>query len=131
MDTDDKTGTTPTLKKILQDAAGTIRFAEDCLGRAKDAALGDDPQMVEQIRVECASLDAFLTQLTEVRSITDDALFSKAAGALKLQVPSLQASSDRIKEMASGTKPTPGVVGYMDEAVTLIAQALSFVAELP
>ncbi len=35
------------------------------------------------------------------------------------------------KEMASGTKPTPGVVGYMDQAVTLIAQALAFVAELP
>jgi hypothetical protein len=128
---DGKTGTTESLKGILQDAAGTIRSAKDCLGKAKDAALGDEPQMIEQIRVECTSLDAFLAQLTEARSTADDALFSKAAGAVKLQVPSLQASSDRIKEMASGTKPTPGVVGYMDEAVTFIAQALAFVAELP
>jgi len=128
---DVKTGTTPILKKIIEDVAGTIRFAEDCLGKAKEAALGDDPKMVEQIRIECDSLDAFLAQLTEAKSITDDALFSKAAGVLKLRVPSLQASSDRIKEIASGTKPTPGVVGYMDEAVTFIAQALAFVAELP
>jgi hypothetical protein len=128
---DGKSGTTETLKGILQDAAGTIRSAKDCLGKAKDAAVGDDPQMVEQIGAECASLDAFLAQLTEARSATDDVLFGKAAGAVKLQVPSLHASSDRIKEMASGTRPTPGVVGYMDEAVTFIAQALAFVAELP
>ena len=130
MSADTRAGTTPILKRIIEDAAEAIRFAEDCLAKASEATLGYDAEMVEQIRIECNSLDAFLAQLTEAKSITDYALISKAAGALKLRVPSLQASSDRIKEMASGTKPTPGVVGYMDEAVTFIAQALAFVAEL-
>jgi len=128
---DGKTMTAETQKRILRDAAEAIRTAKEGLGRAGDAALGHDQEMVVQIRDERASLDAFLAQLTEAQFITDEARLGKAARDLKLQVASLRASSDRIKEMASGTKPTPGVVGYMDEAVTLIAQALVFVAELP
>jgi|GEM_PF-1567477 len=131
MRADAKIGIAETQKRILRDAAEAIRIAKEGLGRASDAALGYDREMVEQIRDESTSLDAFLARLTEAQSITDEALLGKAARDLRLQATPLRASSDRIKEMASGTKPTPGVVGYMDEAVTLIAQALAFIAELP
>jgi len=127
---DGKAGIAETQRRILRDAAEAIRTAKEALGKASDAALGYDKEMVEQIRVECVSLDAFQARLTAAQSIADDALLPKTAGDLKLQAAPLRASSDRIKEMASGTKPTPGVVGYMDQAVTLIAQALALVAEL-
>jgi len=130
MSADATTGTVETLKKTLRDAAETIRFAEECLAKASEATLGYDAKMVEQIRIERTCLDAFRAQLTEAQSIMEDVLLREAVGVLKPQVASIRASSDRIKEMASGTKPTPGVVGYMDEAVTFIAQALAFVAEL-
>jgi hypothetical protein len=128
---DGGTGTAQMLKKTLRDAAETIRLAGECLAKASEAALGYDAEMVDRIRVERASLDAFLAPLTEAQSIREDVLLREAACVLKPQAASLRASSDRIKEMASGTKPTPGVVGYLDEAVTLIAQSLAFMAELP
>jgi len=125
-----KNGTAETPKGIVGDAAEAIRLAGECLAKASEAALGYEAEMIELIRVERVSLDAFRARLTEAQSIADDALLAKTAGDLKLQAAPLRASSDRIKEMASGTKPTPGVVGYMDQAVTLIAQALALVAEL-
>ena len=128
---DEGTGTAQTLKKTLRDVAETIRLAGECLAKASEAALGYDAEMVEQIRAERASLDAFLAQLTEAQTIREDVLLREAVCVLKPQAASLRASSDRIKEMASGTKPTPGVVGFMDEGVTAIAQALAFMAELP
>ena len=131
MRADGGTGTAQTLEKTLRDAAEAVRLAEECLAKASEAVLGYDAEMVDQIRVERASLDAFLAQLTEAQSIMEDVLLREAVCVLKPQAASLRASSDRIKEMASGTKPTPGVVGFMDEAVTAIAQALAYMAELP
>ncbi|OPY71582.1 MAG: hypothetical protein A4E64_03195 [Syntrophorhabdus sp. PtaU1.Bin058] len=120
-----------TAKEILLNAAKAIQYAGDYLGQAVKATYGYDPKIVEQINVESKSLNAFLTQLMQVRDIADDDLFAKSTSALKLQIASLHEMSDRIKSVASDTATAPGVAGYMEQTVTLIAQAVSFIAQLP
>jgi len=125
------TETVDAMKEILLDAAEAVRMADDYLSKAGEATYGYEPEIVKQIRVERKSLDALLKQLMQARTITDDALFTKTAGALKLQIPSLRAVSDRIKEIASDVDTAPGIGGYMEQTVTSIAQAAAFIAELP
>jgi hypothetical protein len=116
---------------ILSGIADAIQLAEDYLNRAVDASGGYDPQVVKEIRTELASLDNFRTQLAEVLSISDDALFTGAAGALKSQVPALQAVSDSVKRTASDTATPPGVGGYMEQTATFISQVVVLLGELP
>lgn len=126
-----KTETDHTLKGILLDIAKAIQGADEYLAKAGDATYDYDPEIVKQIRVERKSLDTFLAQLTQAQTITDDALFTKAAGALKLQAPSLHTVSDHVKRIASDVATAPGVSGYMEQTVTFIAQAAIFMAKLP
>jgi hypothetical protein len=116
---------------ILSGIADIVQLAEDYLNEAVDASHGYDPQVVKQIRADLAFLDAFLARLTEVRTMRDDALFGKAAGELRSQVPALQAVSDSVKRTASDTATPPGVGGYMEQTVTLLAQAVELLRELP
>lgn len=120
-----------TAKEILLNAAKAIQYAEDYLGQADKATYGYDPEIVKQINVESKSLNAFLTQLMQIRDITDDDLFTKSIRELKLQIASLHKMSDRIKSIASDTSTAPGIAGYMEQTVTFIAQAVAFIAELP
>lgn len=116
---------------ILSGIADIVQLAEDYLNEAVDASHGYDPQVVSQIRADLASLDAFLARLTEVRTMRDDTLFRKAAVELRSQVPALQAVSDSVKRTASDTATPPGVGGYMEQTVTLLAQAAELLRELP
>ncbi|HNT43270.1 MAG TPA: hypothetical protein PKN85_02355 [Syntrophorhabdaceae bacterium] len=116
---------------ILSGIADIVQLAEDYLNEAVDASHGYDPQVVSQIRADLASLDAFLARLTEVRTMRDDTLFRKAAVELRSQVPALQAVSDSVKRTASDTATPPGVGGYMEQTVTLLAQAVELLRELP
>lgn len=116
---------------ILSGIADIVQLAEDYLNEAVDASHGYDPRVVSQIRADLASLDAFLARLTEVRTMRDDTLFRKAAGELRSQIPALQAVSDSVKRTASDTATPPGVGGYMEQTVTLLAQAAELLRELP
>ncbi len=120
-----------TPKEILLNAVKAIQGAQEYLSKATEATYGYDPEIVTQIRVERESLDAFLTQLSHAGTITDDDLFAKATGALKLQAPSLHAVSDQVKKTASDIATAPGVSGYMEQTVTFIQQAAIFISELP
>lgn len=57
-------------------------------------------------------------------------LFIKAVGELKIQIASLHEASDHIKSVAGDVAAAPGVGGYMEQAVTCIAQAAAFIAQL-
>ena len=131
MSAEAKTETDRTPKGILLSVAKAIQFAEDYLSKAGEVTYDHDQEIVKQITVSRQSLKAFLTQLTQAQAITDEALFAKATGALKLQTPSLQTVSDQVKSIASNGVTSPWVSGAMEQTVTFIQQAVLFMAELP
>ena len=129
MSTDAKTETDNTPRGILLDTANAIQLAEGHLGKARDAA--DNPEIVSEISAEQKSLDTFLSKLAEVRSITDDGLFTEAAGVLKLQAASLPLVTEQIKKVASYTN-TPNLASvYMQQAINYIVLAEGIFAKLP
>lgn len=117
--------------EILSSTTAAIESAQGYLNLAIDASHGYDPEVVRQIRSQLTSLDAFMTELTQARTISDSALAAKAAGKLKLHIGGLQAVSDDVKRIASDVATPPGVGGYMEQTVTYIAQAVVLIKELP
>jgi hypothetical protein len=129
MSADAKTETDNTPRGILLDTANAIQLAEGHLVKARDAA--DNPEIVSEISAEQKSLDAFLSKLAEVRSITDDGLFTEAVGVLKLQAASLPSVTEQIKKVASYTN-TPNLASvYMQQAINYIVLAEGIFAKLP
>jgi hypothetical protein len=129
MSAEAKIETDNTPRGILLDTANAIQLAEGHLGKARDAA--DSPKIVSEISAEQKSLDAFLAQLAEVRTITDDGLFAEAAGALKLKAASLPSVTEQIKKIASYTN-TPNLASvYMQQAISYIVLAEGIFAKLP
>ena len=129
MSAEARTETDSTPRGILLETADAIRLAEGHLGKARDAA--DNPKIAAEISAERDSLEAFFTHLTEARSITDDSLFSKAAGELKSRAASLPSVTDRVKKIASYTN-TPNMASvYIQQAISYIVLAEGIFAKLP
>ena len=129
MSADAKIETDNTPRGILLDTANAIQLAEGHLGKARDAA--DSPKIVSEISAEQKNLNAFLTQITEARTITDDGLFTESAGALKLKAASLPSVTEQIKKIASYTN-TPNLASvYMQQAINYIMLAEGIFAKLP
>jgi len=129
MSTEAGTETDKTRKGILVETADAVRLAEGHLGKARDAA--DNPKIAAEISEEHRSLEAFLTQLTEARTITDEGLFNKVAGELKLKAASLPSVTEKIKKIASYTN-TPNMASvYIQQAITYIMLAEGIFAKLP
>jgi hypothetical protein len=129
MSADAKTETDNTPRGILLDTANAIQLAEGHLGKARDAA--DNPKIVSEISAEQKSLDAFLSRLTEVRTIADNGLFAEAAGTLKLKAASLLSVTEQIKKIASYTNTPNQASVYMQQAINYIMLAEGILAKLP
>jgi hypothetical protein len=114
-------------KEILLDLAKAVQSARDYLDRASAATF--DREEARQILALRPPLDAFLAQLTEAQTITDDTRFADAVATLKRETASLRAVSDHIKQMDAVTAAE--IEGYVEQTVTFIAQAMVMAAKLP
>jgi hypothetical protein len=119
------------VKHALVDASTTIQLAMDYLHQAIDATRGRDPEIVRQIRIDSASLDAFLVQVVQTTRINDDQRFRAVVDELKSQAAMLRAISDRIRWVANDGATPPAVGGFMEQAVAFIAQAIALVKGTP
>jgi len=97
-----------------------IRSAEQLLVQASRAT--SDPATLTKISIEYNQLDSFLSQLLRAQAISDDAEFSNATAALKNQASMLDADEQDIKKIIDNVATAAKIVGYIAEAMTIIAK---------
>ena len=118
--TKNKTNDTP--KQILDKTIDGIQSAMDQLQKAGDSTT--DGGISDRITSVYNGLYSSLKKLLHAQATTDDAVFTKATGALKQEAAAIKAEEDKLKKIADDVGKAAQVAGY-------IAQALTFIATLP
>lgn len=108
-------------KQNLLDAVTNIRSAELSLKQASQTTA--DPGTLTKISIEFNHLDSFLSQILHIQAIADDKDFASATIALKQQAATLQADENNIKKIVNDVKVSAQIVGYIAQAIALIAKA--------
>ena len=111
---------TPEQKQALLDAISQIRLAEQVL--VEQSRAETDTARLIKINTEYTHLDSYLSQLVHAQALADDAEFTAATTALKMQATALSAEQADISKVVGDVAKAAKIVGYLVKAVSLIAK---------
>jgi hypothetical protein len=112
----------PTLTELtaVSQAIGAIRQAEDLLTAQIQAT--DNTLTAIKLTHEYNNLDSYLSELLHAQNATDDTAFSNSTQSLKGRSDGLQADEKRIKAIVGDMATAEKVVGYIAQALAIIAK---------
>ena len=111
---------TASQKQDLINAINQIRAAEQLLLEVSRSS--SDTAKLIQINTEYTHLDSYLSQILHAQALTDDAEFDNATATLKGQASALAMDQKAIEKIVDDVATAGKIVGYITQAVQIIAK---------